>query len=65
MAYGGLDYIYENNLKNQISIIGFDGFEMTSHFNLTTIVQPMVKMGETGSQILMGKRMNETAKEKK
>jgi LacI family transcriptional regulator len=53
MAFGGIDYLYETNLRNRISIIGFDGFEMTFQVNLATVVQPMEKMGEEGARILL------------
>jgi LacI family transcriptional regulator len=52
MAFGGLDYLNERNLRHRISIIGFDGFEMTFQVGLTTIVQPMEQMGEEGARSL-------------
>lgn len=55
MAYGGLDFINENALRGKISIIGFDGFEMTFQMKLTTVVQPMEEMGKKGVTILLEK----------
>jgi DNA-binding LacI/PurR family transcriptional regulator len=55
MAFGGIDFVNENNLHERVSIIGFDGFEMSSHIGLTTIVQPMEKMGEIGALVLKNK----------
>jgi LacI family transcriptional regulator len=53
MAFGGLDYLNEKNMRDRISIIGFDGFEMTFQVGLTTIVQPMEQMGEKGARSLL------------
>jgi LacI family transcriptional regulator len=52
MAFGGLDYLNEKNLRDRVSIIGFDGFEMTFQVGLTTIVQPMEQMGGEGARHL-------------
>jgi DNA-binding LacI/PurR family transcriptional regulator len=55
MAYGGVDYVNEHRLGVKISIIGFDGFEMSRHMDLTTIAQPMEAMGSLGAQVLLRK----------
>jgi DNA-binding LacI/PurR family transcriptional regulator len=55
MAFGGLDYLNESRLGEKISIIGFDGFEMTFHSQLTTIVQPMEEMGAGAARLLIEK----------
>jgi DNA-binding LacI/PurR family transcriptional regulator len=55
MAFGGLDYLHEAGLRERISLIGFDGFEMTFQVGLTTVVQPMERMGEEGARILLAK----------
>lgn len=55
MAFGGLDYLNESRLGRRISILGFDGFEMTFHGQLTTIVQPMEEMGARAARMLIGK----------
>jgi DNA-binding LacI/PurR family transcriptional regulator len=65
MAYGGVDYVNENNLSSRISIIGFDGFEMTSQMDLTTIAQPMEAMGVCGAQILLRKLPDHHARTEK
>jgi DNA-binding LacI/PurR family transcriptional regulator len=58
MAYGGIDFVNERNLQDRISIMGFDGFEMSLQMNMTTIVQPMEQMGETGALLLIEKMEN-------
>ena len=55
MAYGGVDYVNEHQLQDRVSVIGFDGFEMTYHMGLATIAQPMEEMGATGAQMLLRK----------
>jgi DNA-binding LacI/PurR family transcriptional regulator len=55
MAFGGLDYLNENGLAKKISIIGFDGFEMTFHAQLTSVVQPMEEMGARTAQMLVAR----------
>jgi DNA-binding LacI/PurR family transcriptional regulator len=65
MAYGGLDYTNERQLQPDVSIIGFDGFEMTFQVSLTTIVQPMEKMGELGANMLIERIENPDAEEKR
>ena len=52
MAFGGMDYLNEHNMRDNISIIGFDGFATTLQAGLTTIVQPMEQMGEEGASCL-------------
>ena len=64
MAYGGLDYINERQLQSKVSIIGFDGFEMTFQVSLTTIAQPMQRMGELGANMLIEKIENPDAEDK-
>jgi LacI family transcriptional regulator len=61
MAFGGLDYINENHLGKKISIMGFDGFEMTFHSQLTTVVQPMEEMGAGAARLLIEKIKGSTA----
>ena len=55
MAYGGLNYVMENGLDDRVSVMGFDGFEAALHLHLTTVVQPMEMMGETGARLLQDK----------
>jgi DNA-binding LacI/PurR family transcriptional regulator len=55
MAFGGLDYLNENQLEKKISVIGFDGFEMTFHAQLTSVVQPMEEMGARAAQMLIAR----------
>lgn len=53
MAYGGLDYVNERQIRDKICLVGFDGFETTIHSRLTTIVQPMEEMGARGAELLL------------
>jgi LacI family transcriptional regulator len=53
MAYGGVDYVNERKLWDRVSIIGVDGFQMTFHIDMTTVVQPMERMGELGARTLL------------
>jgi LacI family transcriptional regulator len=55
MAYGGLDFVSENRLGSILSVMGFDGFETALHLQLTTVVQPMELMGESGARMLQDK----------
>lgn len=55
MAFGGLDYLNEKRLEKRISVMGFDGFEMTFHAQLTTIVQPMEEIGARAAKMLIAK----------
>jgi len=58
LAFGGLDYIKESRRDGTVSIIGFDGFEMTFQTRLTTIVQPMEDMGSQGASLLLDRIKN-------
>lgn len=56
-AYAGIKYLKEKNIKipDDISIIGFDDLEFSSLIEppLTTIRQPMKKMGQIASNIIL------------
>jgi len=52
MAFGGLDYVNENQLLGKVSLLGFDGFDAATQVGMATIVQPMEAMGETGARML-------------
>ncbi len=65
MAYGGVDFVNAHRLQDRVSVIGFDGFEMTYHMDLATIAQPMEEMGNTGAQVLLRMiRDNHTRRER-
>jgi DNA-binding LacI/PurR family transcriptional regulator len=56
-AYAGIKFLKENNIKipDQISIIGFDDLDFNCFIEpaLTTIRQPMEKMGKIASQLVL------------
>lgn len=57
MAIGAIKAIQEKglNVPNDISVVGFDDIKLASEVNpaLTTIEQPMRKLGEQGTQLLI------------
>ena len=54
-AIGALKAIEKEDLSvpEDYSLIGYDDIDLARHLNLTTISQPMFKMGEMGVDILM------------
>lgn len=53
MAYGGFDYVRDHGIEDRVSVIGIDGFDRTFQMGLTSVVQPMVQMGQIGAQRLI------------
>ena len=55
-AIGALEEIKAANLSvpNDFAIVGYDNIELAHYLNLTTIAQPMTKMGKLGVEILAG-----------
>jgi DNA-binding LacI/PurR family transcriptional regulator len=60
MAIGAMRAIRRHGLRvpEDISIIGFDGHEMSEFFDLTTIEQPVMRMGEMAAWSIMEKLKN-------
>ncbi len=67
MAIGGMKYLLRNGYKipEDISILGYDNIEMSSFIEpeLTTIAQPIYKMGEESFKLLMKVLENESCEE--
>ena len=63
MAFGVIDYCYKNNIKipDDISITGFDdvSFSSLNFINLTTVRQPIKKIGKKAMEIITKKIENE------
>lgn len=64
MAIGAMRAIRRHGLRvpDDISIVGFDGHEFSEFFELTTVEQPVVKMGEMAAWSIM-ERLKSTSKE--
>lgn len=60
MAIGAMRAIRRHGLRvpEDISLIGFDGHEMSEFFDLTTIEQPVMRMGEMAAWSIMEKLKN-------
>ncbi|HDQ00652.1 MAG TPA: LacI family transcriptional regulator [bacterium] len=65
-AAGAIKAIQEHGLKipDQIAIVGFDGIELSEYLGLTTMKQPMFKMGDLAVKILINKIQNGVNNEK-
>jgi LacI family transcriptional regulator, repressor for deo operon, udp, cdd, tsx, nupC, and nupG len=57
MAMGAIRAARSHGLRipEDISVIGFDGHELAEYFDLTTIEQPVTKMGELAAQSIIEK----------
>lgn len=55
LAIGAIKAIKDNglNVPNDFSIIGFDNIELSQHYQLTTISQSRVGLGEAASDLLL------------
>jgi DNA-binding LacI/PurR family transcriptional regulator len=55
MAFGAMQAARRHGLKvpDDISIVGFDGHEMSEYTDLTTIEQPVQLMGEMAARSIM------------
>jgi DNA-binding LacI/PurR family transcriptional regulator len=64
MAIGAMRAIRRHGLRvpDDISIVGFDGHEFSEFFDLTTVEQPVVKMGEMAAWSIL-ERLKSTKKE--
>ncbi|WP_322768007.1 LacI family DNA-binding transcriptional regulator [Frankia sp. Cr1] len=62
MAMGALRTLRRAGLRvpDDLSVVGFDGHEMAELFDLTTIVQPVVRQGEIAAQLLLSLLRQET-----
>ena len=55
MAFGALRSLRAHGLQpgRDVSVVGFDGHEMSEHLDLTTIVQPVEEIGARAAQALL------------
>jgi len=55
MAFGALRSLRAHGLQpgRDVSVVGFDGHEMSEHLDLTTIVQPVEEIGARAAQSLL------------
>jgi DNA-binding LacI/PurR family transcriptional regulator len=55
MAFGALRSLHAHGLQpgRDLSVVGFDGHEMSDHLDLTTIVQPVEEVGARAAQALL------------
>ncbi|HET7902059.1 MAG TPA: LacI family DNA-binding transcriptional regulator [Candidatus Nanopelagicales bacterium] len=55
MAFGALRSLQAHGLQpgRDLSVVGFDGHELSEHLDLTTIVQPVEQVGERAAQSLL------------
>lgn len=57
MAFGGIKYLLRNGYKipKDINVLGFDNIDICSFIEpeLTTVAQPISKMGEEGAKLLL------------
>ncbi|MDH5065744.1 HTH-type transcriptional repressor CytR [Clostridium perfringens] len=68
MAIGGMKYLIRNGYKipEDISILGYDNINICSYMEpeLTTIAQPIYKIGESSCKLLMDLINNKSLKSK-
>lgn len=59
LAIGAMNYLHEQNIKipEEVAIASFSGTELATivHPQLTTVQQPLEKMGETAAQLILEK----------
>jgi LacI family transcriptional regulator len=57
VALGAMDYLYEHNIRvpEEMSLIGFDNLDFAAYLmgGLTTVWQPLDKLGETAFNLLL------------
>jgi DNA-binding LacI/PurR family transcriptional regulator len=55
MAFGALRSLRAHGLEpgRDVSVVGFDGHEMSEHLDLTTVVQPVEQIGARAAQTLL------------
>jgi DNA-binding LacI/PurR family transcriptional regulator len=55
MAFGALRSLRNHGLEpgRDVSVVGFDGHEMSEHLDLTTVVQPVERIGARAAQTLL------------
>ncbi len=59
-AFGAMDEIQARGMQvgQDIAVVGFDDLEMSSYLQLTTVHQPMERMGRSGARILLDRLSN-------
>jgi DNA-binding LacI/PurR family transcriptional regulator len=55
MAFGALRSLRAHGLEpgRDVSVVGFDGHEMSEHLDLTTVVQPVEEIGARAARMLI------------
>jgi LacI family repressor for deo operon, udp, cdd, tsx, nupC, and nupG len=55
MAFGALRSLRAHGLEpgRDVSVVGFDGHEMSEHLDLTTVVQPVEEIGARAARLLL------------
>ncbi|MGD9955763.1 MAG: LacI family DNA-binding transcriptional regulator [Candidatus Nanopelagicales bacterium] len=57
MAFGALRSLRAHGLEpgRDVSVVGFDGHEMSEHLDLTTVVQPVEEIGARAARLLLSR----------
>jgi DNA-binding LacI/PurR family transcriptional regulator len=57
MAFGALRSLRAHGLEpgRDVSVVGFDGHEMSEHLDLTTVVQPVEEIGARAARLLLAR----------
>lgn len=63
MAFGALRSLRAHGLEpgRDVSVVGFDGHEMSEHLDLTTVVQPVEEIGARAARLLLARLDDPTA----